>query len=221
MFCATIITVKMGFLIALAIQATGLGNKTMNLRQATIDDAPHLARFATMMDGGCYEALYDGLIPGQSTESILEPMFSQSDATDFYQNHWIAEQDGQVAGGMHAFPYDDYANDPPPDPRIPEERFAIIQPWFNLPADGTYYLLALAVYPEYCRRGIGSSLLSLACEHAKEKEFTEISLHVYTENVGAVVLYEKSGFKIVDRGPIVEHPLIRYKGETILMVASL
>lgn len=192
----------------------------MTLRQAAIGDARHLARFAIMAHGGCNEALYDGLVPGQSIESVLEPSYSQSGTTAFYENHWIAEQDGQVAGGMHAFPFDDWENDPP-DPRIPEERYGILQPFFNLPAPGTYYVNALSVYPEFCRRGIGSSLFSLACDHAKEKVFTEISLYVFAENVGALVLYEKSGFKVVGREPVVEHPLVRYTGEVFLMVASL
>ena len=192
----------------------------MTFRQAAIGDVRHLARFAIMAHGGCNEALYDGLVPGQSIESVLEPRYSQSGVTTFYENHWIAEQDGQVAGGMHAFPFDDWANDSA-DPRIPEERYAILQPFSDLPAGGTYHVNALSVYPEFARRGIGSSLLSLACEHAKEKAFTEISLYVFTENAGALVLYETSGFKVVGREPVVEHPLVRYTGEVFLMAASL
>ena len=193
----------------------------MTLRQATIDDTQHLARIAIMMDAGVTNAFYEGVVEDQSMESIIEPQFAQSGTTSFYENHWLAEHDGQVAGGIHAYPFDDFANDPPLDPRIPEERHKILQPFDNLPAEGTYFIMALSVYPEFCRRGIGSSLLSLACEHAKEKAFTEISLWVFGENVGAVALYEKSGFKVVGREPLVEHPLLQYTGEAYLMVASL
>ena len=192
----------------------------MALRQATIDDTHHLARFAIMMGGGVFEMLYDGLVPDQSIESILETSFSQSGTTSYYENHWIAEQDGQVEGSVHAFPFDDFANDPI-DPRVPEERYAVLQPWDDLSADGIYFLNALSVYPEYCRRGIGSSLLSLACEQANEKGFTEIGLWVFSENIGAVAMYEKLGFKIVGREPIIEHPLLYFKGEGFLMVAPL
>ncbi len=173
-----------------------------------------------MAHGGCNEALYDGLVPGRSIESILEPKFSKPGATDFYDNHWIDEKDGRVAGGMHAFPFDDWENDPP-DPRIPEERYAILQPFFNLPAPGTYHVNALSTYPEFCRRGIAWALLSLAREHAKEKQFTKISLYVFAGNGGALALYEKMGFVVVGREPVVEHPLLRYTGEVFLMIASL
>ena len=60
---------------------------------------------------------------------------------------------------MHAFPFDNWENDTA-DPRIPEERYAILQPFTNLPAGGTYHVNALSVYPEFCRRGIASSPLS-------------------------------------------------------------
>jgi len=192
----------------------------MTIRQATIGDAPHLARFAIMAHGGLNEALYEGLVPDQTIESVLEPSYSRSGVTAFYENHWIDEQDGRVAGGMHAFPFDDWANDPH-DPRIPEERYAIAQPIFNLPAPGTYHVCALSTYTEFCRRGIARSLLSLACEHARVKQFSTISLYVFADNVGALALYEKMGFKVAGREPVIEHPLIRYTGEFFLMAATL
>ena len=192
----------------------------MTFRQAAIGDVRHLARFAIMAHGGINEALYDGLVPGQSIERILEPKFSESSATGFYENHWIDEQDGRVAGGMHAFPFDNWENNTP-DPRVPEERYAVLQPFNDLPAHGTYYVHALSTYPEFCRRGIAWSLLSLACEHAKEAAFTNISLYIFADNAGALALYEKMGFKVVGREPVVEHPLLRYTGEVCLMVASL
>ncbi|MFP6729917.1 MAG: N-acetyltransferase [Alphaproteobacteria bacterium] len=121
---------------------------------------------------------------------------------------------------MHAFPFDNWANDPP-DPRIPKERYAIVQPFDNLPAYGTFHVNALSTYPEYCRRGIAKSLLSRACDQAKEAAFTEISHYVFADNVGAFALYEKMGFKVVGREPTIEHPLLRYTGEVFLMVAAL
>ena len=192
----------------------------MTIRQAAIGDVSHLARFAVMMGGGCFEAIYDGLFPDQSIENILEPNFSQPGATDFHENHWIAEQDGRVAGGLHASPFDDFANDTD-DPRVPEERYDVLKPIYDLPAPGTYFVNALSTYPEYCRRGIASSLLSLACEQGREKGFTEIGLYVFAQNTGALALYEKSGFKVVGREPVVEHPFLLYTGEAYLMTAPL
>jgi ribosomal protein S18 acetylase RimI-like enzyme len=192
----------------------------MIIRHATIDDAPHLAQFAISAHGGLNEALYGGLVPGRTVESFLEPAFARTGTTAFYENHWIAEQDGQVAGGIQAFPYDDYANDIS-DPEIPQERYAVLQPFDNLSAAGTYYVETLAVTPACRKTGAGSALLMMACGHAGERGFSEVSLHVFAQNACALALYEKLGFKMAGREPVVDHPSLRYTGELFLMIASL
>ena len=57
--------------ITKALRAARLGVGTMTFRQATIGDAPHLARFVITAHGGTYEAVYDGLFPDQSIESVV------------------------------------------------------------------------------------------------------------------------------------------------------
>ncbi len=192
----------------------------MLIRQADIVDLRHLAQFAISAHGGLEEALYGGLLSGRSVESFLEPEFAQSGSTAFYRNHWIAEHDGEVAGGIHAFPYDNFANDQH-DPEIPEQRYAVLQPFDNLPAAGTYHINTLAVSPVFRKQGIGSDLLTFACNRARALEFPDISLYVFAQNAGALALYEKSGFKRAGRKPVVDHPSLRYSGELFLMVAAL
>ncbi len=186
-----------------------------------MDDFPHLGQFRIMAHGGFNEAIYDGLVPGQSVENIIQSEFAQPGTTPFYENHWIALWDGQIAGGLHAYPWDDMANDPR-NPLIPEERYALEEPFHRLPAaPGTYYVHALSVYPEFGRKGIGSTLLSLAREQAAEKGFTDLSLYVFAQNIGAVALYEKNGYKVAGWSPLVEHPLLRYTGDIFLMTCPV
>ena len=168
---------------------------TTEIRRATADDIPHLARFAIEAYGGYNEVLYDGLAPGQSIESLVQPQFARPNTTPFYENHWIAMRDGQVAGGIHAFSMEDMARFPR-DPLVPEERHAMAEVYLiHLPAPDTYYIHALAVYPEFHRMGIASTLLSLGLTHAADEDIAECSLYVFAENVSAVALYEKHGFK--------------------------
>ena len=180
---------------------------TTEIGRATVDDIPHLARFQIAAYGGYNEVLYDGLVPGQSTESLVQPQFARPSTTPFYENHWVAMHDGQVAGGIHAFAMEDMAKFPE-DPLVPKERYAMAGEYLQyLPAPGTYYVYTLAVYPEFRGRGIASTLLSLGFKHAADEDFAECSLHVFAENVAAVALYKKHGFKVVNRHPITEHPL--------------
>jgi len=56
---------------------------------------------------------------------------------------------------------------------------------------------------------------------ARERGCAELSLQVFEQNVGAVQLYERLGFKEIDRRPVVPHELIRYTGDVLLMTASV
>ena len=186
-------------------------------RRATLDDIPHLARFQIEAYGGCFEVLYDGLMQGQSLESLVQSQLTRPDTTPYYENHWIAMHEAQVAGGILAFPMDDLA-ELPRDPRVPEERHEMAEGFLpHLPAPGTYYIHTLTVYPEFHRKGIATTLLSLGLGHAREKGFAKCSLYVFAENVGAIALYKKYGFKETDRGPVTEHPLFYNTGDMVLM----
>ncbi len=190
---------------------------TTELRRATVDDIPHLARFAIEAYGGYFEVLYDGLAPDQSTESLIQSSYLQPNTTPFYENHWVAMHDGRVAGGMHAFPMEDIEGFSL-DPLVPEERYMAIDEDLNdIQAPGTYYIHVLTIYPEFQRKGIASTLLSLALKQTAEKGFAECSLFVFAENVGAIALYEKHGFKEAARTPVTEHPLLYYTGDMLLM----
>jgi ribosomal protein S18 acetylase RimI-like enzyme len=194
---------------------------TTEIRRATAEDIPHLARFQIMAYGGYNEVLYDGLVPGQSTESLVQPQFAQPNTTPFYENHWIATCDGQVAGGIHAFPMEDMAKFPR-DPLVPEERHAMAEESLcQLPVSGTYHVHAIAVYSDFRGKGIASTLLSLGCKHAAEQGFRECSLYVFAENVGAVALYKKHGFKEAGRCPVTEHPLLYCTGDMLLMTCAV
>jgi len=67
------------------------------------------------------------------------------------------------------------------------------------------HIFLLYVAPEHRRRGIGSALVSLAENWARERGDKQISLQVFTTNKPAVNLYEKLG----------------YENQSVLMVKSL
>ncbi len=57
------------------------------------------------------------------------------------------------------------------------------------------YLIAnIAVHPDFRRRGIACALTQRALQHAREKDVTNIWLHVRDDNPGAIELYSQLGF---------------------------
>ncbi len=65
------------------------------------------------------------------------------------------------------------------------------------------HIISIAVLPEYRRKGIGSKLLAKALEALRDEyECKEVYLEVRVSNTPAIKMYEKHGFKIVERIPM-------------------
>lgn len=192
----------------------------VKIRKARVEDIPHMAYVAVQAFGGYAEVMYDGAIPGRTVTQIVEHRFSRGGTTSSISNSRIAEDNGTVLGGLHAFPADSAADDPG-DILIPEDRYPVFTPFEHLHADGSYYINAVTVYPEY--RGLGAArlLMEKAEAEAKNQNFADVSLHVFAENLGAVLLYKKLGYREFARQPIVDHPSLRYSGDLLLMTRKL
>lgn len=135
-----------------------------------------------------------------------------------YRNCILAEIAGRQAGLLLSFPM------PPRDPTTaaappPYDGSDVFAPYRYLEAPGTWYICGVALRPEFRGRGIGTQLLQIAREQAREHGHERLSLVVFAENTGAVRLYRRLGYEIIKRAPIVPHPLIRCRGEALLMVA--
>ncbi len=189
----------------------------LETRKASLANVSDLVHIRMMAEGGYAEALFEGL--DQSVEELIETELINPNLTAFYKNYWVVQSRDEIAGGLLAFPWNDYENDSH-NPLVPEERYSILESFEEFEAPGKYHIAELSVYPEFTRRGIGSILLMLARELAIERNFTELSLMVFAENTGAVSLYKKHGYKEVDRRPADPHPRAFYSGEVLLMTCQ-
>ena len=54
--------------------------------------------------------------------------------------------------------------------------------------------IAIALYKDYCGRGIGRLMLETVLSEAKKLGYGQAELEVVTENYGAIALYEAVGF---------------------------
>lgn len=193
---------------------------SFSIRPAQISDVPHLAHALMEASGGLVEALYDAAIPGREVHHIVEHLFSRPNVTSAFANCWVAENEERVVGSIHAFPMDAMGEDPV-DPLVPDERKYLYEPFEHMHAEGSYYIMAVAVYAGFRGCGIGKRLMAEAETAAKAKGFTEMSLNVFAENQDAVRLYETLGYQERTRQPVVGHDKIRYGGDYLLMTRDL
>ncbi len=189
-----------------------------SIRQAQPEDIPHLTYFRLEAHDGINEALFENL--KLSVKDIIEMEMQDSESFESYQTFWVAELDSKISGGMQIFPWDRLETQAY-NPIIPKERLYIEEPFEELNAPGTYYIHALGVFPEFKRQGIASKLVLHARAIAKSEGFDALSLYCVEDNTGAVKLYEKHGFEIVDKRPMPKHPKIKHGGNALLMIASI
>ena len=71
---------------------------------------------------------------------------------------------------------------------------------------GTFYINALAAYPEYRGQGHGTTLFEAAHALASKDGSDELSFEVFGQIEGAIRLYERHGYRTVASLPAVPHP---------------
>ena len=97
----------------------------------------------------------------------------------------------------------------------------ILTPYRELEVPDSYHICEMALLPQYQSQGLGTRFFEIAKGLARERNCQELSLQVFEQNAGAVQLYERLGFKEIDRRPVVPHELIRYTGDVLLMTAPV
>jgi ribosomal protein S18 acetylase RimI-like enzyme len=131
-----------------------------------------------------------------------------------YRNMQLAIIDGRVAGMLLAYrlPESDEADDLDDYP-------AFIRPLIELEqcVPGSFYINMLATYPEFRNRGVGTTLMGLVDGLARNADCAESSVEVFRQNQRALDLYQRLGYAIVEKRPVVPHPCHPYQGEIVLL----
>jgi len=155
---------------------------------------------------------------GRTALDIGAESYASEEGDYSYRNCILAEVSGQQAGMLLSFPMNagNPADAAPPPPFDGSDVFA---PYKYLEAPDTWYICGIAVIPAYRGHGIGKRLMQIAREQALAHGYDRLSLVVFEENTVAAGLYQRMGYEIIKRAPVVPHPLIRCSGDALLMVA--
>jgi len=147
-------------------------------------------------------------------------LFGQSSDHPIHQANWrIGELDGQVTGACnsHVMSMDKSAAS------IGGEISTVLKPLNELKeiANGTWYVAAIATYPEFRARGVGRTLLQSAETMARNAGNERLTLMVGSFNHSAQRLYRLYGFQEWERRQFVPFSGSDKEGEWILMYKNL
>ncbi|MGA7932546.1 MAG: GNAT family N-acetyltransferase [Kovacikia sp.] len=202
-------------------------------RSATHDDCHPIAQLMKIASDGVSEYVWSTLTdeyPGLTPLEIGAQRYANPNSLFSYKNCVLAEQAGEIIGMMLTFPVED-AEETGTDHASPNDSsltHVLTQPSepdvlapYSLEAPGTWYICALGLFPEFRGQGIGTQLLGIAHQQAAEQGFSELSLLCFEQNTGALKLYQRYGFRVIDRNRVVPHPLIHHTGDVLLMTAPV
>jgi len=190
-------------------------------RDARRDDARALAQLIEIAGEGIPTFLWSQQVKdGQTPLDVGTERAARADANFSYRNAVVAHFEGKIAGMLLAYRL------PPPSaedlaelPQIPALLRPLVELEYQVP--GSFYVNALAVFAPYRGSGIGVSLLTIAEARAKAAGCDRLSVQVFAENEGAWRLYERCGYGVVDRRPIIAHDCYPYSTEVLLMTRAL
>jgi len=193
----------------------------ISLRCATVADARAVARLMAIAGEGIPTWLW-----GRAAKEGQDPLFVGTEraarpAGNFsHRNAVLAERGGQIAGMMLGY----RLPEPDADDRAAlDDLPGLLRPLVELEmtVPGSYYVNALAVFEGYRDAGIGTRLLQAAAGRATAQGCTRLSLLVFAQNIGAVRLYERNGYRAVDSRTTPAHPARPWDDRILLMVRAL
>ena len=191
-------------------------------RAATEKDAREIAKLIAMSSDGVAEIEWHEEADKEQCDplDIGERTYRNPQGDYSFNNTTILEKSDEAAGMLLAFGM------PEAEPRNPENRPSaddenVFAPYIYLEEPISWYICGVAIYPQHHGHGLGTRLMNLANEQAKECGFSNLSLVVFEQNTGALNLYERLGYTVVDQAPVVPHPLIHYEGNALLMTRSV
>jgi ribosomal protein S18 acetylase RimI-like enzyme len=122
--------------------------------------------------------------------------------------------DGKVAGMILAYrlPDEDDAEDLD---ELPE----FIRPMVELEqcVPGSFYINMIATFPQYRNMSIGTKLMGMVDSLARDAACSISSIEVFSQNQGALRLYQRLGYELAEKRPVVPHECHPYDGELLLL----
>ena len=175
----------------------------LNIRKATINDAPLIAKVVAMAIGEESAILYGG----DDYMNVFEEIALLEDSQYSYRNVFVAEINGNAVGAVVAY---DGAE-------LHHLRKATLEIIYKHTANelqiadetdaSEFYLDSLAVLPEYRGRGIGAQLINAVKERAFNEYGKNLGLLVDFENPDAERLYQSVGFERADVKDFLGHKM--------------
>ncbi len=194
---------------------------TTRIRSASLEDASFLVPLIAESSGGVWPAVWKALAEeGESTEAFATKYLADPDNDLSVKNTILVESNEGRLGAMTSYREYSITSDASSNARdhsLPVELASALLPYRELSDPNSLFIAEVCLLPEARGKGLGKRLLEHARDLAIEMGLPNVTLRVFSANTGAIRLYERSGFKLVDSRPVIPHPDIKITGSVFLM----
>ena len=188
----------------------------VTIRAARKGDCDALARLINIAGEGLPLYLWRQMAgTGEDPWAIGRERAARDSGGFSYRNSIVAEVAGSIAGALLGYPL--AAEPEAPDAASTPPMFMPLLELENLAA-GTWYVNAVATFPEARGLGVGSQLMAWAGQRASALGLNGTSLIVADANRGARRLYERLGYAEVASRPMVKERWQNPAENWVLMV---
>ncbi len=196
-----------------------IDHQPQKIRRARPEDSRELAELMNLAGDGIPAYLWSRMAdPGEDPIAFGARRVAGTDGAFSHANAHVAELSGMIAAMLLG-----YRLAETDDPGSIGDCPPVVRPLLELEASapGTWYVNAVAAFPVCRGRGVGTALMGFAESLAAETGATALSLIVAEDNDGARRLYERLGYRTMDRREIVPYPGCPHRGDWILMMKSI
>ena len=189
------------------------------IRPAQRSDAEDLAKLIDLAGEGIPSWLWSrACLDGQDPLDIGIARAARDTGGFLYTNAILAETNSRPVGMVLSYAITQVPTEDPDDLPAPIAPFVALE---KLSVD-TWYINALAVYPGGQGKGLGTRLLIAAEDLARANGLGVMSIQVYSQNTGAVRLYQRLGYDLAAAEPVRLHPAPPYyTGDVLLLKKPL
>ena len=174
-------------------------------RPARKSDASEIALLVNIAVHG---GIAQGWANDDEAEGTYEPLEvgrlqMMRDDTEFgWKSATMALVYGEVTGMLLGYRKDDEFTP------VPAKVTGFMRPIEELEAEanGRWFISMLGVHKNWRGKGVGSELLKVADEKCRETKASGLALIVEDVNEGARRLYERRGFAVTDKRPMLAYP---------------
>jgi ribosomal protein S18 acetylase RimI-like enzyme len=187
----------------------------LKIRDAVVADSERLAYLINLAGEGIPEFLWQRMArAGESPLEVGARRAARQQGSFSYTNARVAVSQDVLLGMILSYRQPD-----PYDIGDLSQYPEVVRPLVILEAraPGSWYINAIATYPEHRGRGVASKLSEDVEARARAAGCDLLSLIVASENLAAKRLYENLGYEDVVSEPVVAYPGGPHGGEWVLM----